>query len=101
MFNLKAQNSVFLSSVVGTLGTMDSDDEELESFEVTDFDLQNEFNPNRFKRKKGGKKQAIYGECPQRHVCQMPEVFQLFGKWEMWHWTFDTISEQKCESPRH
>ncbi|XP_071831039.1 tuftelin-interacting protein 11-like [Apostichopus japonicus] len=40
---------------------MDSDDEELESFEVTDFDLQNEFNPNRFKRKKGGKKQAIYG----------------------------------------
>lgn len=40
---------------------MDSDENEMESFEVTDFDLQNEFNPNRFKRKKGAKKQAIYG----------------------------------------
>ena len=35
-------------------------DEEYESFEVTDYDLQTEFNPNRFRRKTT-KNQHIYG----------------------------------------
>ncbi|XP_061395891.1 septin-interacting protein 1 [Musca vetustissima] len=35
-------------------------DEEYERFEITDYDLENEFNPNRF-RKKQSKQQAIYG----------------------------------------
>lgn len=35
--------------------------DEKESFEVTDFDLETEFNPNRF-QKKFTKKQMIYGK---------------------------------------
>ncbi|XP_013105714.2 septin-interacting protein 1 [Stomoxys calcitrans] len=35
-------------------------EEEYERFEITDYDLENEFNPNRF-RKKQSKQQTIYG----------------------------------------
>lgn len=36
-------------------------DEEYEKFEVTDYDLHTEFNPNRFKKKQS-KHQAVYGK---------------------------------------
>lgn len=36
--------------------------EEFERFEITDYDLDNEFNPNR-NRRRPTKKQQIYGEC--------------------------------------
>ncbi len=36
-------------------------EEEYERFEITDYDLDNEFNPNRVRRKLT-KKQQIYGE---------------------------------------
>lgn len=36
-------------------------DNEYERFEITDYDLDNEFNPNR-PRKKQTKQQQIYGE---------------------------------------
>jgi Tuftelin interacting protein N terminal len=36
-------------------------DEEYERFEITDYDLQNEFNPNRY-RKRTSKQQQIYGK---------------------------------------
>lgn len=36
-------------------------DNEYERFEITDYDLDNEFNPNRA-RKKQTKQQQIYGE---------------------------------------
>lgn len=37
------------------------DEQEYERFEVTDYDLENEFNPNRY-RKKLSKQQTIYGK---------------------------------------
>lgn len=36
-------------------------DEEFEKFEITDYDLDNEFNPNR-KHKRSSKNQQIYGK---------------------------------------
>lgn len=36
--------------------------EEYERFEITDYDLDNEFNPNR-NRRRPTKKQQIYGKC--------------------------------------
>lgn len=37
-------------------------DNEYERFEINDYDLQNEFNPNR-RGRRNTKKQQIYGEC--------------------------------------
>lgn len=44
----------------------------MEKFEITDYDLDNEFNPNR-KRRKFTKNDAIYG------VFNEEEVFSGFG----------------------
>jgi tuftelin-interacting protein 11 len=40
---------------------MISDEEEVEKFEITDYDIENEFNPN--KRKRLSKNKQTYGEC--------------------------------------
>lgn len=37
-------------------------DDMYEKFEVTDWDLQNEFNPNRNNGRRGKKSDAIYGK---------------------------------------
>ena len=42
-----------------------SSDEEMEAFEITDYDVENEFNPNR-KRRKFTREDAIYGVWAQR-----------------------------------
>jgi hypothetical protein len=44
---------------------MDDDDDERENFEVTDWDLQNEFNPNR-QRHWQTKEEATYGVWAER-----------------------------------
>lgn len=41
-------------------------DEEYERFEVNDYDLDNEFNPNR-NRRRPTKNQQIYGEFPSNN----------------------------------
>jgi hypothetical protein len=49
-------------------------DEEYERFEVTDHDLQNEFNPNRY-RKRTSKQQQIYGKC-YTFFCKRLEIWK-------------------------
>ncbi|XP_012869860.1 PREDICTED: tuftelin-interacting protein 11 [Dipodomys ordii] len=46
-------------------GLMDDDDDERENFEITDWDLQNEFNPNR-QRHWQTKEEATYGVWAER-----------------------------------
>ncbi|XP_008576508.1 PREDICTED: tuftelin-interacting protein 11 [Galeopterus variegatus] len=46
-------------------GCMDDDDDERENFEITDWDLQNEFNPNR-QRHWQTKEEATYGVWAER-----------------------------------
>ncbi|XP_005396205.1 PREDICTED: tuftelin-interacting protein 11 [Chinchilla lanigera] len=46
-------------------GRMDDDDDERENFEITDWDLQNEFNPNR-QRHWQTKEEATYGVWAER-----------------------------------
>lgn len=42
-------------------------DNEYEKFEITDFDLNNEFNPNRSRRPT--KNQQIYGKYISKRLC--------------------------------
>lgn len=51
--------------------------EEYERFEITDYDLDNEFNPNR-NRRRPTKKQQIYGKF--ENVLKTPKIkfFQSF-----------------------
>lgn len=46
-------------------GHLDDDDDERENFEITDWDLQNEFNPNR-QRHWQTKEEATYGVWAER-----------------------------------
>lgn len=46
-------------------GRIDDDDDERENFEITDWDLQNEFNPNR-QRHWQTKEEATYGVWAER-----------------------------------
>lgn len=46
-------------------GHMDDDEDERENFEITDWDLQNEFNPNR-QRHWQTKEEATYGVWAER-----------------------------------
>lgn len=56
-------------------------DEEYERFEITDYDLENEFNPNRF-RKKQTKQQTIYGKLKGRNAINVTLSFVNFaGIW--------------------
>jgi hypothetical protein len=45
-------------------------EEEYERFEITDYDLDNEFNPNR-NRKRPTKKQQIYGETYNKKIIKI------------------------------
>lgn len=45
----------------------------MENFEITDYDLDNEFNPNR-KRRKFTKNDAIYGVFNEEDVCVVIEI---------------------------
>lgn len=48
--------------------------EEYERFEITDYDLDNEFNPNR-NRRRPTKKQQIYGEFWKRLEKTISDLF--------------------------
>ncbi|KAI5929862.1 Tuftelin-interacting protein 11 [Manis javanica] len=61
----EALSSVPATRERGGEGHMDDDDDERENFEITDWDLQNEFNPNR-QRHWQTKEEATYGVWAER-----------------------------------
>lgn len=61
---------------------MDDDEDERENFEITDWDLQNEFNPNR-QRHWQTKEEATYGVWAERDSDEERPSFG--GKRYGWH----------------
>lgn len=64
-------------------GHMDDDEDERENFEITDWDLQNEFNPNR-QRHWQTKEEATYGVWAERDSDEERPSFGGKRYWLAW-----------------
>lgn len=62
---------------------MDDDEDERENFEITDWDLQNEFNPNR-QRHWQTKEEATYGVWAERDSDEERPSFGGKRYWLAW-----------------